>query len=279
MRFSARLAVQVILIGLGSLTVPLTPAVRAANPPTQGHTQVPMAAHRALYKLSLESTRGSRDITGATGTMGYEVVDACDGWASRQRLRMELTNADGQDVVMESDYATWESKDGLSLRFHMVEKTDGSPTTQTDGSAKLTRAGGPGEVAYTMPKDAKAALPAGTLFPMAHTQALIAAARDGKKFFAVPLFDGTSENGFEDSASAIIDWKPPMKTEQEMLSPFSSTRVRIAFFDHSNPAPTPTYEAAMRYWENGVADDMLMDFGDFVMRAKLSQLSPVPRKC
>jgi hypothetical protein len=64
-----------------------------------------------------------------------------------------------------------------------------------------------------------------------------------------------------------------------MLAPLSSTRVRIAFFDHASGAATPTYEAAMRYWENGVADAMLMDFGDFVMDAKLKELTPVPRKC
>ena len=31
----------------------------------------------------------------------------------------------------------------------------------------------------------------------------------------------------------------------------------------------------MRYWENGVANAMLMDFGDFVMKAKLVELNPV----
>jgi hypothetical protein len=35
----------------------------------------------------------------------------------------------------------------------------------------------------------------------------------------------------------------------------------------------------MRYGENGVADDLQMDFGDFVMDAKLSELTPLPRKC
>ena len=36
----------------------------------------------------------------------------------------------------------------------------------------------------------------------------------------------------------------------------------------------------MRYWENGVADDLRMDFGDFVMDGKLTQLKlPPPRRC
>ena len=42
--------------------------------------------------------------------MGYEVIDACDGWAVRQRLSMTLTNSEGQDIQMVSDYATWESR-------------------------------------------------------------------------------------------------------------------------------------------------------------------------
>ena len=41
----------------------------------------------------------------------------------------------------------------------------------------------------------------------------------------------------------------------------------------------PTYEVAMRYWENGVADDLKMDFGDFVMDAKMKEFAPQPHKC
>ena len=58
-------------------------------------------------------------MTAATGSMAYEVQDACDGWATSQRLQMTLTNRDGQDVQMLSEYTTWESKDGLKLRFRM----------------------------------------------------------------------------------------------------------------------------------------------------------------
>jgi hypothetical protein len=41
----------------------------------------------------------------------------------------------------------------------------------------------------------------------------------------------------------------------------------------------PTYEVGMRYWENGVADDMQMDFGDFVMNAKMDEFKPQPKHC
>jgi len=275
MRVSARLAALLLLIGPGLLPVPVV----SAPAPPPAHTPVPLAAHRALYELTLDSSRGGRQITSAHGTMGYEVVDVCDGWATRQRLRMNITNSDGQDTDMDSDYATWEAKDGLNFRFHMVQKSDSAVTNQTDGSARLTRTGGPGEVLYRLPKETKAELPAGTLFPMMHTLAIINAAREGKKFLALPLFDGTDEDGYEYSSIAVVDWKQPGAGGYPILTPLPSTRVRIAFFDHAGDAPTPTYEVAMRYWENGVADAMLMDFGDFVMNAKLTELTPIPRRC
>jgi hypothetical protein len=236
-----------------------------------------LAAHRAFYKLTLSSSRG--DVIAATGTMGYEVIDACDGWAVRQRLSMTLTNTDGQDIQMVSDYATWESKDGLKFRFHMKQTTDTAVTSQTDGDAALDRAGGPGKAHYTAPEDATKDLPAGTLFPMAHTSAIITAAQQGKKFLSLPLFDGTDDSGVEDSFVVILDWKPPQPNKFPFIAALPSTRVRLAFFDHSTSSEVPTYQVGMRYWENGVADNLQMDFGDFVMDAKLNELTPMPHKC
>jgi EipB-like len=281
MRVPACLA-ALALLTMPGLIAPGAPSLvpRAATAaPVPVRAPAPLAAHRALYQLTLVSARRGREITDASGTMGYEVADVCDGWTTRQRLRMTLSTADGTDTEMDSDYATWESKDGLRFRFHMVQTTDGSISDQTDGSAHLTRTGGVGEVMYRLPKPAKVRLPAGTLFPMMHTLAVINAAREGKKFLTLPLFDGTDDDGLEDSSIVVLDWKPPFATKYPMLNHLPSTRVRLAFFDHGPEGQTPTYGVAMRYWENGVADDMLMDFGDFVMHATLTELRPLPRKC
>ncbi|MGH7153689.1 MAG: EipB family protein, partial [Acetobacteraceae bacterium] len=107
-----------------------------AAPALAAETPIRLIAHRALYRMTFGKARSS-DVVGATGTMGYEVIDACDGWAVRQRLAMTLTNTDGQDIQMVSDYATWESKDGLKFRFHIKQTTDTAVTSQTDGEASL----------------------------------------------------------------------------------------------------------------------------------------------
>ncbi len=237
-----------------------------------------LAAHRALYKLAMDPARAG-DVVAGSGTMGYEVEDACDGWTVRQRLEMTITSRDGQDIQMVSDYATWEAKDGLSFRFHMRQTTDGAVTTETDGDAKLDATGGPGEAHYTTPKETTEKLPAGTLFPMAHTEAILAASRADKKFLSVPLFDGTVEAGAQDSFVTVINRAPPTQGKWSDLAKLDSTRVRIAFFDRDKTTQTPDYQVAMRYWENGVADDLQMDFGDFVMNGEMTDFALQPHRC
>lgn len=236
---------------------------------------VQLAAHRATYTLTLDTSRG--DVTGVTGTMAYEVTDACDGWAVRQRLDMTLTNRDAQDIHMVSDYLTWESKDGTKLRFHMKQSTDTAVTEQVEGDASLTAAGDVGEVHYTMPTEKTLPLPKGTLFPMAHTAAIITAAEAGTKFLSLPLFDGTGAQGAQNTSVFISSWTGPSAAPYPELAELPSGRVRVAFFSRTKDAQSPDYEVGMRYWSNGVADALNMDFSDFVVSGKLATFTmPAP---
>ena len=255
-----------------------------ASAPAVAAERVPMAAHRALYNLSLETIRGG-DIGAATGSMAYEVTDSCDGWASRQRLSMTLTNRDGQDIQLVSDYATWESKDGLQMRFRMRQTTDTAVTEQVEGTATLDPAGAGGSVHYTIPEEKDVTLPAGTLFPMRHTETLIAGAQDGKKFLNVPIFDGTGDHGAQDSFVVMNTWGSSAAAPFPALAGMESGKVHVSFFDRAaKPSPNklaglPDYEVGMTYFGNGVADDLHMDFTDFVMRGHLAEFTLSPPHC
>jgi hypothetical protein len=238
-----------------------------------------LAAHTASYKLTLDNAANSGgDVVAARGSMRYEVIDACEGWAVQQRLDMTITNHEGQDVQMVSDYTTWEAKNGLKLRFRMRQTTDTAVTEETSGEAILEKPGGPGEIHYLTPHETTMQLPAGTVFPMAHTATIIAAAEQGRKFLAIPLFDGTGDNGGQDTSVVVTSWGKARPDPYPALSKLPSGRVHVAFFDHGSM--TPDYEVGMRYWENGVADGLKMNFGDFVMDGQISdfKLQP-PRHC
>ena len=237
-----------------------------------------LAAHRAMYDLKLSNSHGG-DVTSATGTMAYEVQDVCDGWATNQRLQMTITNRDGQDVQMLSDYTTWESKDGLKLRFRMKQTTDQSVTSDVAGDATLKGDGQAGTATFSSPTTDNKPLPAGTLFPMKHTEALLAAAKEGKKFLALPLFDGTTATGPQDSSIVIGAWTSVPQGKWPDLMKLASGKFHIAFFDRGPDKQQPDYEVSMRYWDNGVADDLVMDFGDFVMAGKLMEFKLLPKGC
>ena len=255
----------------------LLPFLAFLSAPALAAEPIALAPHHAVYKLNLDSSQG--DVVAGGGSMDYEVTDACDGWATRQRLEMNVTNTAGQDIDMVTDYATWESKDGLSMRFHMTQSTDTAVTEQVEGTAQLDGAGGGGSIHYTVPEDKRVSLPAGTLFPTAHTEALLEAAEAGKKFITLPIFDGTGDKGAQDSSVVIASWNGPGPAPDPVLAALPSGRVRIAFFDRQGTSQKPDYEVAMRYWADGVADDLVMDFSDFVMRGTMSSFKINPPHC
>ncbi len=159
----------------------------------------------------------------------------------------------------------------------MRQTTDEAVTSDIEGDATLSANGGGGLAHYTLPHKTTEKLPKGTLFPTMHTATLLAAAEAGKKFLALPLFDGTSEKGAQHSFIIISKWHGPSPDKWPPLAKLPSGRFHISFFDRAPSAMEPDYEVSMRYWANGVADDLKMDFGDFVMDGKLRDFHLVSR--
>ncbi|MDE2006371.1 MAG: DUF1849 family protein [Rhodospirillales bacterium] len=263
-----RAVLAVLAAGLLAFA-PLIPARAAAS--------VRLAAHQAFYRLTLADGRNS--LVSAAGTMGYEVVDACRAWHMRQRLDLRMTSPSGEARHLVSDYQIEEAKDGTWLRFQMVQTINGAVDSEIAGAAKLDRPDGPGEVTYTAPRPDTIALPAGTLFPMAHTAAVIGAAETGKVFHRLILFDGSSTHGAALSTMVTLARLPPEQVRWPALAALPSVRVHLAFFGHDPRQIAPEYETAMRYWTNGVAGALTMDFGDFAMAGHIAALKMLPDRC
>jgi hypothetical protein len=234
-----------------------------------------LAAHHAVYRLTLDTSK-EEGVIDASGTMIYDVVDSCAAWTTSQHLVIDVTNKDGQNVHMVSDYATLESKDGTHLDFHTKQITGQNVTEQLDGTAVLEHAGGRGYADFTSPQKTHVLLPDGTLLPMAHTAAILDAAEAGRRFLSVPLFDGTGADGAQDTFVTIENWKPPVPQAWPALSVLPFGHVHIAFFARDTDDETPDYEIGMRYFANGVADALSMNFGDFSMNGKLDRFDLKP---
>jgi hypothetical protein len=215
--------------------------------------------------------------------MLYEVIDACDGWATRQRFQLNLTDRDGTEVETASDYSTYETKDGTSIRFSLTQTSQGAVSQRVAGEAQVTPQGG--TVRYTEPEAKEEALPPGTLLPMLHTIRSLAAARAGSRMLLTPLFDGTTPDGAQDTTTVMQAWQGPMPNPRfPALAALGSARMRVAFFDRvanaaGGGASAPDYEVGLRYYENGVADELKMEFGDFSVDGRLQELAVLPNPC
>jgi hypothetical protein len=242
----------------------------AAGAPPAGANFLP---HHALYDLTLKSST-EQGVLAAKGNLTYDIADGCSGWSTSQHLLIHMTDRDGRDTTMVSDYATFETKDGTHLNFHARQMTDKETTEVLDGTAVLDHSGGRGHADYAGPEHRRVALPPGTMLPNAHTAAILQAGHAGKRFLAMPLFDGTGADGAQDTFVTIEGWRPPRTEKWSILSGLPSGRVHVAFFDRDGSSEEPDYEIGMRYFDNGVSDDLAMNFGDFVMAGKLTEFEP-----
>jgi len=233
----------------------------------------------ALYSLTLAKVR-THDVTGAVGQMRFSVVDGCTGWGTTQHMTLYIRNADGSLDKTVTDYITWESKDGGKLTFTLREAdNDGKPVIDDSGVAVHTGTDGSGTITYSTPAATVLSMPPGTLFPTAHTEALIAAGQAGKKFIAVPLFDGTTSDGAQRTFVAVLSHHGPAPNPFPALAKLPSTDVDIAFYERKNDDETPDFRSRMQYFDDGVASQIVLDFGDFVMDGKLVNLTIPPAAC
>jgi hypothetical protein len=238
-----------------------------------------IAPHHALYSMSLGATHGDAGVTGAGGTMAYQWGESCDGWTVEQRYRLKMAYAESQDVSISSNFVTWESKDGLRYRFNQKETRNGTDNDEIRGTAKLDGPDKGGIVEFEKPQPKSLKLPPGVLFPSSHTIFLIDKAKAGENFISRQLFDGaTVENAV--LVSAVIGAKVEPDEESAKKSPLLNRpgwRVRLAFFPADQKAEKPDYELGMLLLDNGVSRDMVIDYGDYSIRAKLDDIEALPK--
>ena len=166
------------LIGLSALSILLLASPAGA---------VDISPHRALYSLTLDSTKTASGVAAASGAMYYEWGEACDGWTVDQRFRLRLVYAEEGAVSINSSLLTFESKDGLHYRFNEKRVRNGNVEDDIHGEANLDGKDKGGTAVFDKPEQTKMTLVPGVLFPTAHTLVLIQHAQAGDTFLARKL--------------------------------------------------------------------------------------------
>lgn len=254
--------------------------------------------HRAIYRLSLLSARNSSPVVDVTGRMLFQWSDACDAWTVEQHFRMNFLYAEGDEVRMTTNYATWEAKDGSSYHFNVRKTVNGQLDEELKGEAITGVPGKPGVARFVKPEVDEARLTPGAIYPTRHTMMLLETALAGEHFVSRSVFDGADADGATE-ISAVIGKRVMLKDgvakgaavkehptrevlvadakRQSRLLSGPAWPVRLAFFPAKSESSAPEYEMSMLLLHNGIAETMRIDYGDFTVNAILETLEPLPK--
>ena len=271
------------IVWLAASTV--TAHAAAVSPPEASK----LAPHRAIYDLELGNSRSSSSVTSVKGRLVFEFTGSvCEGFTQNMRFVMNINNRDGGSTLSDLRSTTFETSGGDSFKFSFNDFQNDEPTDTTIGNAVREDEGGAVAVNLAKPQESKVSLPAGTLFPVQQTIALLAAAMRGDHMLAAELYDGSDKGQKAFFTNSVIgvaqlgspDLEPVKNAER--LAKLKSWPVTIAYFDNgsTNAGGLPAHEMSFQFYENGVIRKLALDYGNLQLRGTLSQLEFLePAKC
>lgn len=246
-----------------------------------------LVPYRARYTLNLATTKvASSGVEGAGGVALDEWNESCGGWTEQEHFYLYLDyGADESGPASFATYSnlvTWEAEDARHFRFDMRRISTEEPYQEIKGDARLPGQGQGGKIAFTRPETAMLPLSPGTLFPSAHTRLLLKHAQAGDQLVSRDVFDG-SEVESAGQITAVIGAKrasPADDGESPAPRPLldqPAWPIRLAFFSTTRGDAVPDYEESLVLLDNGVVADMVLDYGNYTIHAKLAQIEPLPR--
>jgi hypothetical protein len=243
-----------------------------------------LAAHRAIYDLTLSSSRGKRPIEAVRGRILYDFTgNACEGYALQFRQVSEIDTGEGKMLMSDLRAATWEEGAAKAFRFTSQNYINQNLVDSVNGNAERKKSAV--GIDLKKPKVKKYELEQGVVFPTEHMRRIIEAAREGKTILELPVFDG-SETG-EKVYNTLTVIGQPISSDKApddaangspLLAGLKRWPVNISYFDRAKKSgeQLPAYSIGFELYENGVSRKLSLDYNDFVITGKMSQLDLKP---
>lgn len=245
-----------------------------------------IATHRAIYDLTLKDSNDRSGIQGVRGRMVIELTGgACEGWTVTFRMINQYLLQRGLSRLSDSRSSSWEADDGTMLRFSQRQYIDNrleeevlikvdKPTEKDQLRGKMSK-----------PSAGEFKLPSATIFPVRHQIRLVEAALAGQSRDRSVVFDGSEKSKAYVAVSFIGMELEDATQAGDGAADLSKLRVwpvSISYFSTDDTAKeeTPVYQVSFRMFENGVAGDLVLDYGNFVLDGKLTTYEPLaPADC
>jgi hypothetical protein len=238
----------------------------------------PLAAHRAVYDISLKSAEERSGISGARGRMVIEFAGSkCEGWTVNFRMINQFSLRGGKQRTLDSRSSMWESGESDQMRYVQSQFVDSKLQEEKEIRARLAADKSGGSGAITKPGKEAFDLPEGVVFPVGHQLKIVRAAEAGESRDETLLYDG-SDGGNPAIAITFIGTKKDAvagvtDNKLKSVNGLVGWPVSISYFKpEKKDQETPDYQISMMLYENGVSGDMSLNYGDFVLDAKLTDI-------
>lgn len=248
-----------------------------------------VAPHRAVYDLQLLRTTQGANVTNVSGRMAYEITgSACDGWTVNFRLVNQYDYKDGGGKLYDTQSSSYETGDSKELNYSEKVFVDSNPSDEKRLSVKRESANATGSGNIVLPAEQKFEVPADAIFPMRHQLRLMDAAERGESRDAALVYDGSDGEKTVRAITAIgkrrdAGTTPPDVSAaiEQPLKGLPSWPVTIGYFaTGAEDAETPIYQIGFNMFENGVSSNLVMDYGTFVLKGRLTTLEMLkPEPC
>ncbi|MFH1804805.1 MAG: DUF1849 family protein [Pseudomonadota bacterium] len=244
-----------------------------AAPPT---VAAELVSHVAEYRLRLSSTTNGSAIVAARGAFDYRFERVCDGWVSEMRNALILQGTEGSAINSAYSMTQWEDFDATRYRFRMRDFQDGQLIDEVNGEAQ--RLTDKVVVHYESPVEIDEDLPLETLFPMQHSIKLLDQARRDERFGNDLVFDGAGDTPNYRIAAVISGVRSASNKadDADNIAKDPFYRMSLAFYRVGEAESGPTYEMAIDYGGNGVAQRLVQNYGDFILEGELVRVRKLP---
>jgi len=240
-----------------------------------------IAPHRAVYEISLARTEQGSGVSSAKGRMVFEVTGSvCDGYQMRQRMVVNIGDDEGNTGLLDFQVRTFESGDGNVYSFDSRTTMNKEVVETVEGEAR--RAGATVEVSLKQPAEKIVTLDDGVLFPSQHLQAIIDAALANRSFISSDIYEGAGTGEETDSAAAAIgDAMPLLGVESPLRQGVRGWPVSVGYFEPGKKTDDglgeelPSYQMSFTLYENGVTNNLVMDYGDYALSGSLKDIEPL----
>ncbi len=250
------------------------PGTFAQGVPTLRNLIVP---HRAVYEIGLARAETGSGVTTANGRMVFEVTgSACDGYRMRQRMVVDIGDEEGNLGLLDFRISTFESAAGDLYNFDSRTTLNADVVESVAGEAR--RLGTGVEVKLKQPSEKLVRLDSDTLFPSQHLQRILDAALAERPLVSAEIYEGAGSGEASDAATAAIGSADRSGAAGPLRTGLRHWPVSVGYFDGMDEGSddlgeeTPAYQMKFTLYENGVTNDLVMDYGDYALSGRIERI-------